>query len=345
MATCLAACEDANGNDPITFFEITTAAALLAFSQHPADIVLLEVGLGGRFDATNVIATPAVSVITPVSHDHHDFLGDDLAGIASEKAGILKPGAPAVIGLQQDVALQVLEDEARKVGASLCIAGQDFTATTEAGRLIYQDDQGLLDLPLPKMHGQHQIANAGLAIAALRALPDFALSHDAMARGIEEAHWPARCQRLDATRLPWPRDLSAFPEVWLDGGHNAHAGEMLAHTMGELEEKVSRPLYLILGMMGNKDSTAFLVPFETLAKAVIALPIPGNANAAKPEQIEQHARQLGFPSFTASDLPEALTRVLDINKAADPSDTPRILICGSLYLAGEVLALTDTSAV
>jgi dihydrofolate synthase/folylpolyglutamate synthase len=342
LARYLDACEQANKSDPITFFEITTAAALLAFADRPADIVLLEVGLGGRFDATNVIDHPRISVITHVDHDHHDFLGSELTQIAREKAGIIKKGVPAVIGRQLDEALDVIEQKAREESAPLTTYGQDFMTHEEGGRLIYQDDHGLLDLPLPKLAGHHQYENAGTAVAALRRLEEFAIPHEAFVHGVQNAHWPARCQPISSDAFGLSNLQNEPPEIWLDGGHNPNAASALAHAMAEQEDKVSRGLYLIVGMLNNKEASAFLEHFKTLANTIVAVPISGQENAYKAEELETLARGQGFAAHAAPDVKTALARVLDMNKAADKTRAPRILICGSSYLAGEVLALTES---
>lgn len=328
LASLLDACESANGDAPITFFEITTAAAFLAFARTPADALLLEVGLGGRLDATNVIARPAVTVITPVSYDHQSYLGDTLPQIAGEKAGILKPGVPAVIGPQADDAMEVIEARANELGAPVSRFGQDFTAYEEQGRLVFQDATGLMDLPLPALRGRHQIANAATAIAAVRAFTP--LPEPAIAAGLSRVEWPARMQRLAKGPVA---ALAPGAEVWLDGGHNPAAGKVLAETVADLEERTPRPLVLVTGMMDSKDATGFFDAFPGLAARVIAVTIPGQPNARPAESVAAMARAAGLDAHTAPDIESAL------RAAAGAGDAPRILICGSLYLAGEVLAM------
>jgi dihydrofolate synthase/folylpolyglutamate synthase len=246
LADVLSECEAKNGDAPITVFEIETAAAFLLFTRHPADFLLLEVGLGGRLDATNVMDKPLASVITRVSLDHRDFLGDTIESIAAEKAGILKPGVPAVIASQTRQALAVIERQAARVKAPLSIAGENWTATEERGRLVYQDDDGLLDLPAPRLYGRHQFENAGTAIATLR-IGGLKLPPAAFEQGMLRVDWPARMQRLSQGRLA-PL-LPAESELWLDGGHNADGGRAIAAALADLEERVSRPLILIVGML------------------------------------------------------------------------------------------------
>src|SRR5687767_12016075 len=256
LAGALAECERANAGEPITMFEITTAAGLLLFARNPADALLLEVGLGGRLDATNVIDTPLATVITPVSLDHAEHLGDSIAKIATEKAGIIKRGAPAIVAAQPREALAVIERAAARAGAPIRIAGENWTATEERGRLVYQDDDGLLDLPAPRLPGRHQFENAGVAIAALRAAGSLKISPDAYEAGIVKADWPARMQRLSHGRLIGL--LPAGSELWLDGGHNADGSRAIANVLADLEERVSKPLVLIVGMLASKDCAAFL---------------------------------------------------------------------------------------
>jgi dihydrofolate synthase / folylpolyglutamate synthase len=336
LAAALDECEAANAGAPITIFEMTTAAGFLLFARHPADVLLLEVGLGGRLDATNVIERPLASVITPVSYDHAEHLGDTLAKIAAEKAGILKRGVPALVAAQSREALAVIERQGARVGAVLRIAGEDWTATEERGRLVYQDDAGLLDLPAPRLYGRHQFENAGLAIAALRAVSAFELVPASFELGIGKTEWPARMQRLVAGPL-----VALAPkgsEVWLDGGHNADGARAIANSLADLEERVSRPLVLIMGMLASKDCLSFLKNFVGLARCVFCVPISHQQNTLSPETIAETAHALGFPAQPAADLNAALLAVKDL----DLNPAPRILITGSLYLAGAVLAANGT---
>ena len=298
--------------------------------------MLLEVGLGGRLDATNVIERPLVSVITPVSFDHAEYLGDTLAKIAAEKAGILKRDVPAIVAAQPREALAVIERAAARVGAPIRIAGEDWTATEERGRLVYQDDDGLLDLPAPKLFGRHQFENAGVAIAALRAAAGLKLPSAAFEAGIAKADWPARMQRLSHGALA--ALIPPGSELWLDGGHNVDGGRAVANALADLEERVSRPLVLVVGMLATKDCEGFLKNFAGLARRVIAVPIPRQEKSLSADAIAAAARAVGIPAETRNDIPAALGAVGSLG--LDPP--PRILIAGSLYLAGEVLALNGT---
>ncbi|MGD9844258.1 MAG: folylpolyglutamate synthase/dihydrofolate synthase family protein [Variibacter sp.] len=335
LADVLTECERANGDDPITVFEIETVAGFLLFARHPADVLLLEVGLGGRLDATNVVERPLASVITPVSFDHAEFLGNTVPQIAAEKAGILKRGVPAVIALQPNEAGETIERIARKVGAPLRLAGEDWIVAQEHGRLVYQDEDGLLDLPAPKLVGRHQFDNAGTAIAALRASNAFKLPLAAYEDGIATAQWPARMQRLLVGRLVAQAPHGA--EVWLDGGHNVDGGRAIAVALADLEERVPRPLVLIVGMLTTKDVEGFLGNFAGLAHRVIAIPIANQEKARSPETIVDAARRTGMEAEASTDVESALARVAQLDL-----DAPRILITGSLYLAGEVLAANGT---
>ena len=321
-----------NSGGDITQFEITTAAAFLAFSEHPADVLLLEVGLGGRLDATNVIARPRLCVITPVSMDHSEKLGPTVAAIAAEKAGILKPGVTAVISAQDEEAGMVINETARRVRAPLVAWGRDFDAYEQRGLLVVQRGEQLIDLPLPTLLGRHQIVNAGTAVAAALELQDLGVDEQAIEAGLTRVRWPARMQRLDSG--PLPSVLKPGSELWLDGGHNPAAGMVLAQTLADLEERSPRPLHLIVGMMGLKDAAGFLSPFRGLAKDVMAVPIPG-ANEAPhaPETLAEAARSVGLRADIARDVEQALRRI-----DKDFPGPKRILICGSLYLAGQVLA-------
>jgi dihydrofolate synthase / folylpolyglutamate synthase len=329
-------CEKANDGAAITVFEITTAAALLLFARHPADVLILEVGLGGRLDATNVIGRPLASVITPVSVDHTDFLGETLPQIAAEKAGIIKERVPVLVATQHHEALDVMERHAARLKAPLRIAGEDWTATEERGRLVYQDDDGLLDLPAPRLYGRHQFENAGLAIATLRALPALNVPGAAFETGIVKADWPARMQRLAQGKLT--ELVPAGSELWLDGGHNPDGGRAIAAALADLEERVSRPLVLIVGMLTTKDNAGFLRNFAGLARKLIAVPIPEQEKGMPAEALAAAAREIGLSATSRDDLASALQAAGKLE--LDPA--PRILITGSLYLAGEVLKANGT---
>jgi len=336
LIAALEECERVNAGAAITVFEITTAAGLLLFARHAADVLLLEVGLGGRLDATNVIDHPLATVITPVSIDHSDLLGDSLAKIAIEKAGILKRTVPAIIASQPREALSSIEHQAARLRVPLKVAGEDWTATEERGRLVYQDDVGLLDLPAPRLYGRHQFENAGLAIAALRALPRFRIPPAAYEAGVVKADWPARLHRLGQGALVAMAPSGS--EVWLDGGHNPEGGRAVAAALADLEERVSRPLVLIVGMLANKDCAGFLCNFAGLARRLIAVPVKASENSLPAEALADAARTIGLPATSRDNLSEAFeaARKLDL----DPP--PRVLITGSLYLAGEVLRENGT---
>ena len=322
LSNVLEECEAANGDAPITYFEITTCAALLAFARTPADYTLLEVGLGGRLDATNVIAQPALTAITPVSIDHQQFLGETLAEIAGEKAGILKRGVTCIVARQQYDAMDVIEARAERVGAPLLAHGQHWHVGEERGRLVYQDETGLCDLPRPNLPGAHQFENAGLALAALRHL---GFGERACEAAVTQAQWPARMQRLRHGPLV---EAAGGAELWLDGGHNPAAGHAIAQTLSELP---SRPLVLICGMLNTKDVGGYLRPLGNVADRLIGVSIPGEANTLTADETASAAKAQGLTADTADDLTDAL-RI-----ATQRTSNARILICGSLYLAGSVL--------
>ncbi|MFN3955636.1 MAG: bifunctional folylpolyglutamate synthase/dihydrofolate synthase [Pararhodobacter sp.] len=322
LSAVLDECYAANGGAPITYFEITTCAALLAFARIPADYTLLEVGLGGRLDATNVIERPALSIITPVSLDHQQYLGETLREIAGEKAGILKRGVPCVVGPQTGEGLDAIEARAARLGAPLLAHGQHWHAFEEHGRLVYHDDAGLLDLPLPNLPGPHQVENAGAALAALRHL---GFGEAAFEGAVTRAEWPARMQRLRQGPL-----AKAAPgiELWLDGGHNPAAGQAIAATLARL---APRPTWLICGMLNTKDVRGFMAPLAGHAQGLLAVSIPGEANTLPAEITADAARSAGLAAETASTVAVALAMIAGRDPAA------RVLICGSLYLAGSVL--------
>lgn len=335
LVECLLECEEANAGGDITHFELTTAVAFLAYSKVPADVLLLEVGLGGRQDSTNVIDHPALSVITPVDLDHQKFLGDDIATIAKDKAGILKRGSPAVIGAQTDEGLAAIRIEAEKLGIEPAFHGQDWSVIEEHGRMVFQDTSGLLDLPLPVLLGRHQISNAGTAIAAIRALEDTLIPNPQIETGLKNTAWPARFQRL--TKGPLVTLAGKNAELWLDGGHNPHAALALAETVASLEETNPRPLYLIMGMLARKDAAGFLSAFSGLVKQVNTITIPGDTEVWSAEDLAGAARDTGHVASAMPDLETALEDIARREKA------PRILICGALYLAGHALKLNGAT--
>lgn len=325
LSAVLDECERANGGEPITYFEITTAAALLAFARTPADFTLLEVGLGGRLDATNVVAAPALSVITPVSIDHQQFLGDTLKAIAAEKAGIIKRRTPCVIARQDEDAMGVIEEAAARRGAPVLAHGQHWHVWTERDRLVFQDERGLLDLPPPRLAGAHQIDNAGTAIAAMRHL---GLGEEVIAAGLMGADWPARMQRLG--NGPLAEAAGPGAELWLDGGHNPAAGRALADTLAALPP---RPTHLVCGMLNTKDVAGFLTPLAAVAEGLHAVTIEGEAATLPAAETAARARASGFAEVEEAPSVEAAIEGI---RARDPN--ARIVICGSLYLAGRVLA-------
>jgi dihydrofolate synthase/folylpolyglutamate synthase len=325
LAALLEEVERVNGGAEITFFEITTAAAFLAFSRVAADFTVLEVGLGGRLDTTNVVNRPAVTAITPVSLDHQAFLGPTIAAIAGEKAGILKPGAPAVIGPQTDEGEAVIEARAAAVGAPLRRWRREWRCEPAGAGMRYEGPRWALDLPLPVLPGAHQIANAGIAIAALESLPDGTIAPAAVAEGLRRIEWPARLQRL--TRGPLVAMMPGW-ELWLDGGHNPAAGEVLAAAAADWRD---RKLHLVVGMLNTKDAGGFLAPLAPVAASLHAVAIPGEDNALSAAAIAAAARAVGMPAQEAASITAALRAI------ALTSDHGRVLICGSLHFAGVVL--------
>ncbi|GLS85298.1 bifunctional folylpolyglutamate synthase/dihydrofolate synthase [Cypionkella aquatica] len=315
-------CVIANGPDEITFFEITTCAAFLAFSRVHADYTLLEVGLGGRLDATNVVANPVLTVITPVSIDHQQYLGETLAEIAGEKAGIIKRGVPCVIGPQDGAGMAVIEARAARLGSPVLAFGQQWSAWEERGRLVYQDENGLLDLPLPNLPGPFQIQNAGAAIAALRALGKDAAACEA---AVTKAFWPARMQRLRVGPLV---ESAPGVELWLDGGHNPAGGAAVAATLARMPE---RETHLICGMLNTKDVRGYMAPLASQVTRLHAVSIPGEKNTLPAEETRDAAAAVGMDAVVAASVAQALAAIA----AASPH--ARVLICGSLYLAGGVL--------
>ena len=323
--------EAVNAGQNITYFEITTAAAFVLFADTPADYVLLEVGMGGRYDTTNVITHPLGTIITPVDLDHMAFLGNSIGKIAGEKAGILKRGAPAVIARQTEEGLESISRAAARLGVTPFVGGQDFDAYGQDGRLIYQDEAGLLDLPPPRLIGAHQFDNAGVAIAALRhfGLP---VGTQAIEQGLRDVVWPARLSPLQG---PLRDLLGPGAELWLDGGHNAHGVRALAEAVGDMNRQRPAPLVLIVGMMNTREPAAVLAPFRGQAERVLTLTIPGEANAHKAGFIAAAAREAGFPASPSRSIEAALRSAGEIAGA-------RVVISGSLYLAGQVLQRNGT---
>lgn len=322
LSMILDECYEQNGGETITYFEITTAAAILAMARTPADYTLLEVGLGGRLDATNVIDNPLLSIITPISIDHEQFLGNTLAKIAGEKAGIIKKMCPVIVAPQPDEALDVIEQTANRNHAPLIAYAQHWQIDTERDGLIFHDDNGVVQLPRPNLPGAHQFENAGTAVAALRQL---GFGNEVCKAALTQAHWPARMQKLQSGPVI---DIAPNAEIWLDGGHNPAAGRALGHHLSQLPK---RPTYLICGMLNTKDIAGYLSPMAAHVEKLVAVSIPGELNTLPAEDTAAAAQQAGILSETAVDV---ITAAGDIAKT-DPD--ARILICGSLYLAGNIL--------
>ncbi len=336
LARVLGKCEAAAGDLELTYFEAVTCAAFLAFAENRGDVLLLEVGLGGRLDATNVIDDPLVSVITPVGHDHAEFLGTDLVMIAEEKGGIIKKNRPVVIGPQRNEAYEALRSRALLLGAEMHTASEEWHAFIEEGHFIFQDETSLSDLSLPRLFGSHQIENAGLAIAALR-VAGLAPDDEKISAGLENVTWPARMQRLtagpllDMARQKTHEDV----EVWLDGGHNPHAARALARALADLEEQISRPLLMICGMQSNKDALEYFSAFADLASMVFTVQAE-TGSSFSPQDLAREAEAAGLPADSTANVEEAITKALDIAMQSGEGP-PRLFICGSLYLAGEIL--------
>lgn len=326
LADVLDITESVNGGAPITFFEITTAAAFLAFARRPADILLLETGLGGRLDATNVIEVPRLTVLAPISLDHQSFLGDSLTEIAAEKAGIMKPGVPCVVGPQEPEALAVIRARAEELDVPLQLYGRDWMVRRVGDRLRMSVARDDFDLPLPALFGCHQVDNAGLAVACALALADLAPDGGAIAGGLRDVHWPGRLQRLH--QGPLPQHLPPGWELWLDGGHNPAAADALAASLSG----VDAPLHLIVGMLKTKDERGFLQSLMPLVQSVHTVPVPGEPASHDPATAAAEARSLGLRAASAADVATALRTIAEIGRRP-----ARVLICGSLYLAGHVL--------
>ncbi len=332
---------EANAGQTITVFEILTAVGFVLFSEHPADAAIIEVGLGGRFDATNVVKRPAVSVVMPISLDHEAYLGDRVELIAAEKAGIFKRGCPAVVGQQEfDAAREVLVETAERLDCPLLVYGQDFLAYGENGRMVYQDEDGLMDLTPPRLPGRHQFANAAAAIAGVKAA-GFAISERAVDRAMTAVAWPGRMQRLTQGRLV---DLApAGAEIWLDGGHNPGAGMVIAEALAEQAERSPRPLYMIAGMINTKDQSGYFSAFKGLVRHVYTVPVSMSESSVPNDELAVRATEAGLSAEPVSSVAAALMLLRDT--LGEDEVPPRILIGGSLYLAGAVLAENGTPPV
>ncbi len=331
LSDLLLHCETANGETPITYFEITTAAAFKAFADHPADILLLETGLGGRLDATNVVDRPALTAITPISRDHEQFLGSDLTGIALEKAGIMKNGTPVVIGPQNGAITDTLRNRAGEVGASPYGHDNHWTYTHKQDHWSYQGGALSGNWPLPALKGSHQIANAATALACLEQLDDFTISSEAVRTGLERVTWPARLQPL--TKGPLPALLPEGVELWLDGGHNEAAGARIAENFRDWNQETELPVYLITGMLNTKDQISFFRQLQPVIEKAMTVPIEGEAAATPPEELASLGQVAGIDMKAAPSMEEAVDMLVPY-LAKKPC---RLLIAGSLYLAGQVL--------
>lgn len=337
FADALRRVADANAGQPITVFEILTAVTFILFSEQPADVVVLEVGLGGRFDATNVIESPAVCIVQPISLDHQAYLGDRVELIAAEKAGIMKRGIPVVIGHQEfDGAKDVLISTAERLGCPLAVFAQDFLAYEEFGRLVYQDEFGLMDLPLPRLPGRHQIGNAATAIRAVKAA-GYPVTEEIAEKAMLSVEWPGRLQRLTEGHLV--EHAPEGSEIWLDGGHNPGAGEVIAEAMAAMEERQARPLHLVIGMINTKDPIGFFRAFVDIAHNVYTVPIHGSDVGLDPVALALSAAEAGLKAVPMGSLAQALDAIRERSEGGIP---PRIMIGGSLYLAGNVLAENGT---
>jgi dihydrofolate synthase / folylpolyglutamate synthase len=325
LAAILEECERVNAGAEITFFEVTTVAAFMAFSREPADVVLLEVGMGGRLDTTNVVKHPAVTAIVPVSLDHQAFLGNTIAAIAGEKAGILKPGAPGVIAPQVEEAETVIEARAAEIGAPLYRVGHEWRCEPKGDGMRYEGERWRLDLPLPSLLGAHQVLNAGIAIACLEKLGGFAVPASAIADGLRHIDWPARLQHLHFGPLV---DMMPGWELWLDGGHNPAAGEVLGPVLAGWRD---RPVHLVVGMLNTKDSAGFLAPMAPYVQSLYAVTIPDEENPLPAQALVTSAQSVGIAAHEAASIENALREIVN------GQETGRVLICGSLHFAGVVL--------
>jgi dihydrofolate synthase / folylpolyglutamate synthase len=332
LSLILEECEAANDGLGITLFEITTAAGMLAFSRTAADLLLLEVGLGGRFDTTNVIGDPALSIITPVSLDHQHFLGDTIEAIAFEKAGILKPNVPAVIGKQSEAALDVIKDRAREIGAPLAVHGKDWFVEPSDDGLVFRTDSMTRHLPRPALFGTHQIDNAGIVLAATEILQSsFPTSASALAEGMTRVHWPARMQKL--TKGPMFAAIKPGDEIWVDGGHNGDAARVVADVVrGWRQSNQMNQIHLVFGTLNTRDPKEYLCEFKDIVGEVRTVTIPGEANSVSAEDAAVAGRQVGVNATESASVAAAIDAINTESKGPKT-----ILICGSLYLAGTVL--------
>ncbi len=336
LARAIERVTEANDGKPITIFEIMSAVMFVLFSEHEADFSLVEVGLGGRADATNVLQNPQVCAIAPISMDHQSYLGDTLAKIAFEKAGIIKNACPVVIGVQPDEVREVLETVATQNSAPVLISGQDFDFYRDATGFVYQDTDGLLDLPLPRLNGDHQLGNAALAIAAIRA-GDIEVSDRSIEAGMKSVAWPGRLERLPAGAI-----TAAFAPntvIWIDGGHNPAAGEVIAAELLRQNAGVSRRFLLVCGMINTKEPVGYFRPFTKLETQVITVPVAMSEAGIPPDELAASARNAGLNASSALSLEDGICQVAE---TAEQSPELEVIFCGSLYMVGEVLGLNGT---
>lgn len=329
-----------NEGAPITIFEILTAAMFLLFAEHPAQCCLIETGLGGRFDATNVISEPRITIITNIALDHQSYLGDRLEMIAAEKAGIIKPECTVIIGPQVDIVRAILEETALSRNSPAFVAGQDFTYFEQGGRFVYQDESGLLDLPVPRLAGAHQLANAAGAIAALR-YAKFDIPDDAFEAAMETVQWPGRMERLKSGNLQHhlTKATDSPVEIWIDGGHNPGAGIVISHLLADLDERAPMPVFLVAGMLNTKDPVGYFQSFEGIAERVFTVPVPGTDAGIEPHQLAEIVNSAGLQASACLSVGDALESITGLLAGGEPA---RILICGSLYLVGDVLRANNT---
>ena len=336
LADAIQRVADANNNKPITVFEILSAVMFVLFSEHEADFALVEVGLGGRFDATNVIPSPIACAIAPVALDHQAYLGDTIEKIAFEKAGIIKRKIPVAVGRQEDDVRETIEEVARKNGSRVVMAGQDFDAYRDATGFVYQDEEGLMDLPMPKLIGEHQLDNAALALATIR-LAKIKVSPEAFAQGMLKVTWPGRLERLPTGKII--EQLSDHTDVWIDGGHNPSAGEAIAAELTRQNASSKRKTLLVCGMINTKEPYGYFKPFKVLDTEVIAIPVAMSEAGISPEDLAQFASEAGLETTTCNSLQEGVN--LAVRRLEQEPDL-RVLFCGSLYMVGEVLDLNGT---
>jgi dihydrofolate synthase/folylpolyglutamate synthase len=336
LAEAIERVAQANNNKPITVFELLSAVMFVLFSEHEADFALVEVGLGGRFDATNVISRPKVCAIAPVALDHQAYLGDTIEKIAFEKAGIIKQTVPVAIGRQTDEARETIENVARKKASPFVVAGQDFDAYRDATGFVYQDQDGLLDLPMPKLAGEHQLDNAALAMAAIR-LAGIEVSPDAFAKGMLNVTWPGRLEKLPRGKIT--KALSDHDDIWIDGGHNPAAGEAIAAELARQNTNNGRETLLICGMINTKEPFGYFKPFEALKAQVITVPVEMSEAGISPASLATIAKEAGLETKSAHSLKQAIAEAAN---RLENNQNMQILFCGSLYMVGEVLGLNET---